>query len=130
MRATTFEVCFIEVRTWSQIALLRSALQAQSHLGVEQVGWKLGSWRWGWGEPWMIQLSSGLLLQHSPNSEVPVVYWSELGPGTQCHLCRSPGGVPPLVPTTSCSRLCRKREGGLLRTLMPRVSFLSSSDQH
>lgn len=38
--------------------------------------------------------------------------------------------MPPLVPTTSCSRLCRQREGGLLRTLMPRVPFLSSSDQH
>lgn len=43
VRATAFEVCFIAVRIWSQRALLRSALQAPSHLGVERAGWKLGS---------------------------------------------------------------------------------------
>lgn len=81
----------------------------------------------------MIQLSSGLLLYNSPVSRdlvVLVVCLGELSPGIQYHLCRLPEEVPPLAPTTSCSQLCRQKEGDLLRTPMPWMPLVSSSDHH
>lgn len=58
-----------------------------------------------------------------------MVCWGELNPGIQCHLGRRPEVVPPPAPTTSCFRLCRQKEGGLLRLPMPGIPLVSSSDQ-